>query len=147
MRLNAKVAKELRAAAKYRNQTATPSKPIFPGVARFYTMPVYMTRPAMRSSYVRRDGVMVKLWTKTTSMHVIARHGKEPTIPMLMEPDAKTGAMIPKLEMIPVTKPVTVTNQKKIYRALKRLNRQGFLPRSDAEADLRAFIAEQGYPT
>jgi hypothetical protein len=145
MRLNAKVAKELRAAAQYRNQTATPSTPKFPGVARLYSMPVYMTRPAMRSSYVSRNGEMVKLWTKATAMHVIGRKGKEPIIPILMEHDAKTQEMTPKLELVPVTRPITVTDQKKIYRALKRLNRRGLLAPAGLEQELKDFVRSEGH--
>lgn len=141
MRLNAKVAKELRRAAKYRNQTATPSRPEFPGVARLYSAPVYMTRPHLSSSYVWKRGEgWVKMWTKSTSMHVIARKGKEPTIPLLMEHDAKTCTMKPKLEIIAVAKRVTATAEKHIYRQLKRLNARGLLAPAHLEQELIQFV-------
>lgn len=147
MRLNAKTAKELRAEARYRNQSVTPSRPEFPGIARFYTHPVYMTRTATYTTYERRDGFMVRIFHKRTSMHVVCRKGKEPTVPMLMvqhaypaylpgpdgkpsdvsHPKAGETYMGPKLEMVPVSKPIHASGEKKVYRSLKRLHAQGLL--------------------
>lgn len=145
MRLNAKVARELRAAAQYRQQTATPSKPTFPGVARFYTMPVYARRSTLKSSYERKNGEMVRVFTKVSSLVVVGRKGREP-IPVIVmgehahpatftdkkgveRPHPKAGQkyMGPKLEMVPATKPISATGEKKVYRQLKRLHAQGLL--------------------
>lgn len=137
MRLNAKTAKEMRRASKYRNQSATPSHPEFPGVARLYSAPVYATRAKVETSYEKRGGEMVKVYRNKTSMVMVHfRHRRsEPQLVMDWQiypkdhPKAGERFWGPKLEMIPVAKAVTVTGEKKIYRGLKRLFRKGLLNR------------------
>jgi hypothetical protein len=135
MRLNAKIAKELRGSAGYVNQSATPSKPEFPGIARMYSMPVYSTRPHLTSSYEMKEGRMTRVFRKSTSMGVVGRKGREPIIPLVMaqhtypadHPKAGQTYMGPKLELVPVTKPIAATGEKKVYRQLKRLHKRGLL--------------------
>lgn len=75
-------AKELRAVAGYRNQSATPGVIPFPGVARFYRHPVMSRRPAVRTSYTRLPLMLgvTKVETKLMSL-VVDRKGNG--IPMV----------------------------------------------------------------
>lgn len=135
MRLNAKAAKEMRSAAKYRNQTATPSHPEFPGVARLYSAPVYATRTKVEHSYEKRNGEMVKVLRNKRSMVMVHFRGRRSEPQLVMDwqvypkdhPKAGEKFWGPKLEVIPVAKPVAATGAKKIYRNLKRLYRKGLL--------------------
>ncbi len=133
--MNAKIAKELRKAAGYRNQSATPGTIPFPGVARMYEHPVYTTRPAFSTTYEPHPGVrgkMVRVTHKRTAMNVMGRKGKEQYIPLVLEEKVhpKSGATYygPKLELVPVAKPAKLANcAKSVYRDLKRLLREGLL--------------------
>lgn len=144
MRLNSKVAKELRGAAKYRNGTATPSKPEFPGVARLYSMPVYTTHTRTFSSYEVKEGEMTRVYRRRTKVQFYsARHRRpEPRLLMVQHtqpasikvdgadvPNPKAGQTFwePKLELVPVTKPIQAAAEKKVYRALKRMHKRGLL--------------------
>jgi hypothetical protein len=49
------------------------------------------------------------------------------------------------LELVPVTKPVHVTNEKKIYRELKRLNRLGLLAPASLQKELEDFVRSEGH--
>lgn len=135
MRLNASDAKLYRKLSGYRNQSATPSRPEFPGIARIYSAPVYATRPALVSSYEMRDGKMVRVLRKVTSMVVMARYHQRPEPALVMgehtypadHPRAGQKYNGPQLEMLPVVKKVAVTGPKAQYRQLKRLHKKGVM--------------------
>ena len=139
--MNAKIAKELRKAAGYRNQSATPGAVPFPGVAKVYNRPVYTTRPAFSTTYEPHPsirGKVVRVTHKRTAMNVMGRKGLEQYIPLALEEkiDPKTGASFygPVFEMVPVAKPAKLgaladgtRAEKKVYRDLKKLLRSGAL--------------------
>lgn len=127
--MNDKLAKALRKAAGYRNQSATPGVCPFPGIARMYTHPVYSTRSTKKSSYIRlpMGEKFTKVFTTVTRL-VLDSRGK-PVIEMGAQPDPKTGAIVPKTNLVPVVKPARLEQQspKGMYRALKRLARKKML--------------------
>lgn len=124
--MNDKIAKALRGAAKYRNQTATPGVIPFPGVARMYSHPVYATRQTKKSSYIKLPLLekTTKVFT-TLTRFVLDGHGK-PIMEMNSQPDPKTGICLPKTELVAVPKPVRLDPQcpKGLYRALKKFARK-----------------------
>lgn len=142
--MNDKIAKNLRHAAGYRNQTRTPGVMDFPGVARFYRQPVVSTRQAIKTCYVWMVHRYHKVQTKVTSI-VVDRWGKgvmemesfKPgTLPITDPLDPKkvigynTELVIrPKEQLVPVSKPgrLRAHEPKGIYRALKRMWRRGTL--------------------
>lgn len=125
--MNQGLAKTLRAAAGYRQQSATPGVLPFPGVEkRMYKHPVYSTRITTKTTYHRlpmMDSV-TKVYTRVKRM-VVDRWGK-PVLEMETLPD---GSMRVKEQLVPVTKPARLdpTCAKGKYRALKRLARKGLL--------------------
>ena len=151
MRLSARTAKSLRAEAQYVNQTRTPSHPEFPGVARIYSAPVYQTRAAFSTEYRRLHGVPKpeRVTIKRTAMAVTGHMGREQIVPIEMEmkrypatieierPDGTTVEVAhpragqvyhePRLELVPVTKAISATGPKAVYRKLKRLHKKGLL--------------------
>lgn len=127
--MNDKLAKSLRHAAGYRQQSATPGVIPFPGVARLYSHPVYTTRSTKKSSYVKLPGMekTTKVFT-TLTRFVLDGRGK-PIMEMNPKPDPKTGMFLPKTELVPVAKPVRLDPQcpKGLYRALKKFAKQNTL--------------------
>lgn len=123
--MNDKLAKALRGAAQYRNQSATPGTMPFPGVARLYRHPVYETRQALRTEYVREGGRYVKRTYKVTRL-MLDRLGKPVLAPLVIDTDVKSetfGQHVPQTALVPVTKPARLDPQqpKGVYRALKKL--------------------------
>ena len=127
--MNDKLAKSLRHAAKYRNQSATPGVIPFPGVARMYSHPVYTTRQTKKSSYVKLP--MMEGVTKVfTTLRRLALDGRgKPILEMADKPDPKTGVIMPKTELVAVPKPARLDSQcpKGLYRALKKFAKQNML--------------------
>ena len=136
--MNQGLAKTLRAAAQYRNQSATPGILPFPGVARMYKHPVYATRVTTKTCYHRLPMMdkVTKVFTRVKHM-VVDRWGKG-VLEMETLPDGVTRV---KEQLVPVTKPARLDPQcaKAKYRALKRLARKGLLLSTAA-----ALIAQQG---
>lgn len=149
--MNQKLARTLRQAAGYRNQSATPGTMDFPGVARMYTHPVVMTRQAIRKCYVYMVDKWHKIETEVTAV-VTDRFGKgviamewcaPGTVETKWEEVQQEGGGIskraiawnkygfarPRTQLVPVSKSgrLNPTEPKGIYRALKRLWRKGLL--------------------
>jgi len=142
--MNAKLAKMLRGAAQYRNQSATPGVMPFPGVARLYQHPVFETRDVVKSSYVR-----LPLMDKTTKVFTTVRRlvldnkGRPKqvmetqaigTVPTFDERGVRNGTNLApitkaKTDLVPVSKPARLDSQcpKGVYRGLKRLARRHLL--------------------
>jgi hypothetical protein len=125
--VNAKLAKSLRATAGYRNQSATPGTMPFPGVARLYTHPVYMTHQTRKSSFAKLP--MIEKVTKvfTTLTRLKHNHVEKPILEVVTDP--KTGLTTPKTTLVPVSKParLNAAEPKGVYRGLKRLARKGLI--------------------
>src|SRR5258706_16482680 len=103
--MNDKLAKSLRHAAGYRNQTATPGVIPFPGVARMYSHPVYSMRETKKSSYVKLP--LTEATTKhfTTLRRFVLDDRGQPIMEMNSRPDPTTGIVMPKTELVAVPKP------------------------------------------
>lgn len=141
--MNDKLAKMLRHAAGYRNQSATPGTMPFPGVARFYRQPVASTRLTVKTCYVFMVDKYYKVQTKVLKL-VVDRWGKA-----IMEMERCPPGSVPILHpitgkeigrnkeeivrlketLVPASKPgrLNATQPKGIYRALKRMVRKGVL--------------------
>jgi hypothetical protein len=156
--MNQRLSKDLRVAAEYRNQSATPGVMPFPGVARVYKHPVYATRITTKTTYQRLPlaDKTSKVFTRVRHM-VVDRYGKSVlemetlapgTVPVSFSDDGKNTPTAfnehtltrVKEQLVPVTKPARLDPQcaKGKYRALKRLARKGLLPTLGA-----AIIAAQ----
>jgi hypothetical protein len=145
--MNLKLATQLRAAAQYRNQSATPGVTPFPGIHGMVRHPVYASRVTTKTTYERKSHG----WTKVLRRErhpVVDRWGKgvlemqsHPvgTLPTAFEDGQPVAfnqhvVMRPKEHLVPVTKPVRLdpTCAKGKYRALKRLARKGLLLKTGA---------------
>lgn len=123
--MNAKRAKSLRAAAGYRNQTATPGTMPFPGIMpRGYQFPVLSREPKKVRVLNRVKGKPRKYIEvqRIVNSGTFARNGDR----WLAEPvfmRNKDGT--PAIQIMPVSKPGRLNAQqpKGIYRELKRLER------------------------
>lgn len=129
--MNEKRAKALREAAQYRNQSKTPGTMPFPGIfPRGYRLPAVERRTKKVRIFNRTPGQPRKYREVTSIVHSgrIQRVGKFwipiPVVPMIQ--DKKTGQMIQKFEIMPVSKPGRLNEKepKGIYRKLKRLDRK-----------------------
>lgn len=118
--MNAKKAKFLRKAAKYKNQSATPGVMDFPGVARMVKVPVFSKHTAIKTSYLRLplDTKCTKVFTKVTKLDV--DHRGKPVA--MLTTDPKTGMIVPEYELAANSKPgkLRADEPKGIYRGLKR---------------------------
>lgn len=125
--MNSKTCKRLRAAAGYRNATATPSTMPFPGVARMYSHPVYLTHYTRKSSYVRLP-LSEKTTKVFTTLERLAHDDRERPV-VKMDLDPKTGLSKPKAALVPVSMParLNAAEPKGVYRGLKRLARKGLI--------------------
>lgn len=136
--MNAKLAKGIRKATDYRNQSATPGVIDFPGVGKkIYQHPVMLKRMATRTKYVRfHPGEKpVKVATEVARFIMqscpvwYARH-RNTSIPsaygpvQMMEPQTRDGVtrVAPKLELVPVAKPARLSTDcpKGRYRVAKK---------------------------
>jgi hypothetical protein len=145
-----RIAKELRGAAGYRNQSATPGITPFPGIQRMYRHPVYSTRVTTKTTFVRlpMEDKATKVLTRVKHM-VVDRWGKPivemvtfapGTLPVAFGDDGKPTeynkytVVQPKEQLVPVTKPARLDPAcaKAKYRALKRLARKGLLLKTGA---------------
>lgn len=138
--MNAKLAKGIRKATDYRNQTATPGVIDFPGVGKkIYQHPVMLKRMATRTKYVRfhPGEKTVKVATEVARFIVqscpvwYARY-RNTSIPsaygpvqeMVVGKDKDTGEyrMEPKVELVPVAKPARLSTDcpKGRYRVAKK---------------------------
>lgn len=144
--MNAKRCKALRAAAQYRNQTATPGTMPFPGIMpRGYQFPVLSrivkeVRVFNRTPNQPRKFVEVK---RITNSGTFVRNGNfysaEPVFMM-----NKDGT--PAMQIMPVSKPgrLNAEQPKGLYRALKRLERKAGLSNIvKGERDWRNFSPAQ----
>lgn len=121
--MNAKKCKELRHAAQYRNQTATPGVMDFPGVARGVKVPVFSKHSAVKTCYQRLSmtGEVTKIFTDVVKLDV-DRFGKPI---MALEQDPKTKLFGPKYEVQFNSKPgkLRANEPKGVYRAMKKFVR------------------------
>ena len=136
--MNAKKCKELRRAAQYRNQTATPGVMDFPGIARMVKAPMFSKHTAIKTCYHRlpMDSEVTKVFTEVTKLDV-DKHGKPV---MVLEKDPTTGLIGPKYELQANSKPGKLrgTEPKGVYRAMKKFVRRfGF--------DALTFAARQDF--
>lgn len=154
--MNGKQAKQLRQAAGYRNQTATPGVMDFPGVARFVRHPKFETHMATKASYEFLPGSAKPTKVETEVQRLTLRHGKPvPLIeanpdygkPRLDAPRSGMSLLVnaeqfrQAFDLVPNSKPgrLRSTEPKGIYRTLKRLFRRGLL---DAAAKAEEFLDE-----
>jgi len=151
-------AKILRGAAGYKNQSKTPGKMQFPGVARFYKHISYLKQQVVETQYVPARNVETWeiFWFKLhTVKQTLVRDRYGRPIPIMQEEsefiNIETGKRTPQIEpaydLVPVTKPARLDPQcaKGVYRALKRMARKGLL--EGAYEAAREFTAAQAVQT
>lgn len=130
--MNAKLAKALRGAARYRNQSATPGTMAFPGIARLYKHPVYETRQTTRTEYVHAGRGRYVKREYTVTRIAVNNHGSPILAPLAIDWDPKSptyGQYAPQTALVPATKPARLDPRqpKGVYRALKKLSAKNVL--------------------
>ena len=136
--MNAKLAKTLRAAAGYKNQSSTPGTMPFPGISRkMVRHPVYLSHVVERSEYVPAGGGRWKKILRKVKRMVHSSFEK-PTLKMVSDVNVP-GGFRPDEMLVPVTNPGRLDERqpKGIYRALKSLAKRGTLQQT-AEAIIAA---------
>lgn len=123
--MNAKTCKALRAAAKYKNATATPTERKFPGVGKVLQFPL-VKRNENGHVWASNRFVFTGRWWQ---------HDVSPVWNV-----GEDGKTTPAFELVPTTKPFRIeTDQPRgQYRALKRLNKRVGL------ANIAAGLREAG---
>jgi hypothetical protein len=148
--VNSKTAKQLRRAAGYRNQTATPGLMDFPGVARMVKHPRFERRETVKTSYEFLPGLEKPVKVDTPVSRLVLGPRRQPIPVVETNPDfGKPIHGLPGVidaqeirqafDLVPTTKPARLrpTEPKGVYRALKRLARRGLL---DAAAKVEEFV-------
>lgn len=117
--MNGRKAKMLRAAAQYRNQSATPGVMDFPGVSRMVHVPSFAKHETTKTSYVRLplDDGYTKVHTKV--VRLVHGAGSKPILEL-------NSDGTPKYDMVVLSKPgkLRAAEPKGVYRQLKKLSRR-----------------------
>lgn len=136
-RLNAKTAKRLRKAAGYRNASATPAKPTFPGIHHLLRFPTMKRRTTVKRSSACVDG----RWAVVETPVEVAcgrrwgyrKFTPDADQPMVEEREPTPGGVdivhtIQAYTPVPVTKPGKYDERtaKGQYIVMKRCMKQGF---------------------
>jgi len=145
--MNQKKAKELRHAAGYRNQSRTPGTMPFPGVARLYSHPVVERRQTVKTSYVKLPMESKCTKVRTVVSSIVLDNRQQPVLKLVPNPGFKQPIKLKNergeeyngpidhrqhivaTNLVPVSKMARLDPKepKGMYRALKKLDRQGLL--------------------
>lgn len=140
-RLNAKTAKMLRKAAGYKNQTATPAAPPFPGIHHLMDFPLFKKRPKTRGTEPNGEPLMTMQGHMVGNRRFIA-------VPALEKYEVTDEAGVvhkgtrQATQPVPVTKPAKHNDSttKGAYRALKTMQKEfGRLPTVTVASDQMTF--------